>query len=102
MDYAVYIVACADGSLYTGIAIDVVKRLDEHNGAGTRGARYTAARRPVSLAYVARCGTRSAACKEEARIKSLSREAKLRLIASVGPDLANPSTARPHRTTEPV
>ena len=82
MTYAVYIVECADGTLYTGIATDVVRRLAEHNGAGPRGARYTSARRPVTLAYAAAFDTRSAACKEEARIKRLSREAKRALITA--------------------
>jgi putative endonuclease len=82
MAYAVYIVECADGTLYTGIATDVVRRLAEHNGAGTRGARYTSARRPVTLVYAATFETRSAACKEEARIKRLPRDAKRALIAA--------------------
>ncbi|MEL7544192.1 MAG: GIY-YIG nuclease family protein [Pseudomonadota bacterium] len=51
MAWFVYIVECADGTLYTGVATDVARRLDEHNGAGAKGkgARYTATRRPVAL-----------------------------------------------------
>jgi putative endonuclease len=82
MGYVVYIVRCADGSLYTGIATDAVRRLAEHNGLGTRGARYTAARRPVELVYLAAFEDRSSACKEEARIKRLTRAAKNALIAA--------------------
>lgn len=76
----VYVVRCADGTLYTGVARDVEKRLAEHNGAGTRGARYTAARRPVALVYRASFASRSLAQQEEARIKSLSRSDKQVLI----------------------
>jgi putative endonuclease len=86
MDYWVYIVECADGTFYTGIATDVQRRLLEHNGthkgARPKGARYTSARRPVSLVYHAVCGTRSAALREEIRIKGLTRLAKQVLIAA--------------------
>jgi putative endonuclease len=87
MAYAVYILRCADGTLYTGIATDIVRRVAEHNGEGTRGARYTSARRPVTLVYAAEWADRSAACKEEARIKRLSRHEKLALIATSAFDL---------------
>ena len=80
MSYWVYIVACADGTLYTGIAIDVARRLLEHNGDKPRGARYTSARRPVRLMYSAAFASRSEAQKEEARIKRLTRGDKQRLI----------------------
>ena len=95
MVYAVYIVECADGSLYTGIATDVQRRLLEHNGiagkstvrknhaARGKGARYTAARRPVILVLEMPFGTRSQAAKEEARIKRLSRDQKQLLISTV-------------------
>jgi putative endonuclease len=88
MNFSVYIVQCADGTLYTGIATDVTRRVDEHNGltpSGTksrRGAGYTSARRPVALVYAIILETRSAAAKEEARLKSLSRAQKLALIAA--------------------
>jgi putative endonuclease len=75
-------VRCADASLYTGVARDVGRRLAEHNGAGTRGARYTAARRPVCLVYQAAFANRSLAQQEEARIKALSRSEKQLLIAA--------------------
>jgi len=78
----VYIVRCADGTLYTGVAIDVAKRLAGHNGARANGARYTRSRRPVTLAYLETAANRSAACKRECRIKQLSRREKLALIAS--------------------
>jgi putative endonuclease len=77
--YHLYILRCADGSLYTGITVDVERRVREHNGSKL-GAKYTRSRRPVELVFSKRYGTRSAASKEEARIKVLTREEKLRLI----------------------
>jgi putative endonuclease len=77
----VYIVQCADGTLYTGISTDVNRRLHEHNHS-KKGAKYTKARRPVTLRYVIECYGRSEAAKEEARIKKLSRENKLSLFTS--------------------
>ena len=77
--YSVYLVRCADASLYCGIAIDVAARLVEHN-TGARGARYTRSRRPVTLVYSAPCGTRSDALKREIQIKRLPRAAKESLI----------------------
>ena len=79
--YSVYLVRCADGSLYCGIAIDVNARIAQHNGAKL-GARYTKSRRPVQLVYSEFCGTRSDALKREIRIKKLSRAEKERLIES--------------------
>jgi putative endonuclease len=84
----VYIVRCADGTLYTGVAIDVVRRVAEHNGMranGARavrdiGARYTRSRRPVKLAYQELAANRAAACKREYRIKQLTRREKIALI----------------------
>jgi putative endonuclease len=81
MAYRVYIVECADGTYYTGIATDVQRRLSEHNGAKPRGARYTSARRPVNLIYEATYETRSEALKAEIRIKRLTRREKEILVA---------------------
>ena len=86
MVYSLYIVECADGSYYTGIATDVERRISEHNGDKSpgsrgRGARYTAPRRPVSLVFAAHFQTRSDALKAEARIKRLTRSQKQQLIA---------------------
>lgn len=80
-DYSVYIVECADGSLYAGITKDVARRLAEHNGAKPKGARYTSGRRPVRLVFELRFASRSAALKEEARIKRLTRPQKDALVA---------------------
>ena len=77
----VYIVRCADKSLYTGIAKDVGRRLGQHN-AGT-ASRYTRSRLPVSLEYHEEQPNQSAALKRELAIKALSRTAKDKLIGSV-------------------
>jgi putative endonuclease len=77
--YHVYIITCADGSLYTGITTDVERRLHEHNST-SRGAKYTRSRRPVKLAVSWSVADRSAALREEARIKRLTRKQKLELI----------------------
>ena len=75
----VYIVKCKDGTLYTGVATDVARRVAEHN-TSPKGAKYTRARRPVTLAYFERASSRSAAGKREHEIKSLSRRDKLALV----------------------
>lgn len=77
----VYLVRCADGSLYCGVSNDLAKRVASHN-AGT-GAKYTRARGPVTLVWSRRCGTKSKACQHEYRIKQLSRTEKLRLAEQV-------------------
>ncbi len=79
MPYFVYIVQCSDNTLYTGIATDVHRRLDEHNNSD-KGAKYTRVRRPVELVYTETLEDRSSACKREYEIKKLKREEKLRLI----------------------
>ena len=73
----VYLLRCADDSLYCGWTTDVERRLAAHS-AGT-GSRYTRARLPVELAWSREMGSRSAAMREEARIKRLPRSEKLRL-----------------------
>ncbi len=75
----VYILRCADNTLYTGVAADVEKRVEQHN-AGT-GAKYTRGRGPVQPVYRELCPNRPAALRREAAIKKLTRAQKLRLIA---------------------
>ena len=74
----VYMVECSDGTIYTGTATDVNKRILTHNKG--KGAKYTKMRRPVVLKASFEAENRSEACKEEYRIKQLSREEKLILI----------------------
>lgn len=76
--YFVYILECADGSLYTGITTDLVRRLEEHK-AGT-ASRYTRAHGAVRMRYSEEQPSRSAALKREATIKRLPREKKLALM----------------------
>ncbi len=75
----VYMVFCADDTLYTGITTDLARRLREHNGSG-RGARYTRSRQPVRLAYYETHPSRSDAGKREACLKALGAKAKRRLV----------------------
>ena len=74
----VYLLRCGDDTLYCGWTTDIDRRLAAHR-SGT-ASRYTRSRRPVELAVVIPVANRSAARREEARIKRLTREAKLRLI----------------------
>ena len=83
--WSVYIVRCADGTLYTGIATDVARRVEEHNANNILAARYTRARRPVVLVYEEAAATRSAAGKREHEVKRMSREEK-EALASKGKD----------------
>jgi putative endonuclease len=79
-DAWVYILRCADGSLYTGWSSDVPRRLARHRCG--KASRYTASRLPVELALVLPMTDRTAARREEARIKALDRAGKLALIAA--------------------
>ncbi len=76
--WCVYVLECADGSLYTGITNDMLRRLDAHN----RGiaSRYTRARLPVTLRYTESQSDRSVASKREAAIKRMSRADKQTLL----------------------
>ena len=80
MKYYVYILKCADGTLYTGKTIDLEKRLLSHNGVKKGGAKYTSGRRPVVLVYYEILPTITDALKREAEIKRLSKLEKLKLI----------------------
>jgi putative endonuclease len=80
MTWSVYIVRCSDSSLYTGVAIDVERRVEEHQSQGPKAAKYVRGRAPLHLVYTREMGTRSEAMKEEWRIKQLSRAEKEALI----------------------
>lgn len=79
----VYMLRCSDGSLYTGWSADLERRLRSHQ-AGT-ASRYTASRRPVELVFSRPMPDRSAAMREEARIKRLDRAGKLALLPGAPP-----------------
>lgn len=76
----VYILRCNDNTLYTGVTTDVMRRLNEHNTCNTKGAKYTRARRPLTLVYQESCLNRSQACRREYDIKQLSKKAKEKII----------------------
>ncbi len=78
--WAVYIVRCADSSLYTGIAKNVEERINLHNAG--RGAKYTRSRRPVELVYFESVDNRATALRRELAIKRLERDDKKKLIES--------------------
>ena len=72
----VYMVACADDTLYTGITLDMKKRILQHNGLLKGGSKYVRSRRPASLVYLEKCQSRSEASKREIEIKTMTREQK--------------------------
>ena len=79
----VYMLRCADDTLYSGITTDPKRRLEEHNGIiKGKGAKYTAARRPVYLVYKQSCKDRSSAASKEAALKKLTRAEKEELLNS--------------------
>ena len=87
MDWSVYIIRCADDSLYTGVAIDVERRLEEHQSQGPRAAKYVRGRTPLQLVYSRVVGTRSEAMVEEYRIKQLGKLEKEQLIREHDSDM---------------
>ena len=90
--YYVYMVKCRDGTLYTGTAADVEKRIAVHNSG--KGAKYTRSRLPVTLVYQETVADKSAALKREIAIKRLPRIEKLQLIEKNLP-LGEGGTAEP-------
>jgi putative endonuclease len=77
-DHYVYVLACADGSLYTGYTTDVARRVAEHDAG--EGAKYTRGRTPVELVHVEAFDAKSAAMSREHEIKQLSRREKESLV----------------------
>ncbi len=88
MSWYLYILACADNTLYTGITTDLARRIQEHNAK--KGAFYTQNKTPVELVYQEAMSDQSAARKREAAIKQLTRKEKLELIGG---------TTKPQDTT---
>ena len=81
-NWTIYILRCADNSLYTGIAIDLENRIDEHNHCNKLGSKYIRPRRPAKLVYQETSDSRSSASRREAEIKKLSKAKKEILICS--------------------
>lgn len=80
MIWHVYIIRCADGTLYTGVSTDVARRLGEHSSGSPKSAKYLRGRGPLELVYSRKVGDRSEALIEERRIKGMTRPQKIRLI----------------------
>ena len=78
VSFYVYLLRCADGTLYTGYTDDPVRRTKVHNAG--KGAKYTRARLAVELVYQEACADKSAALRREYEIKQLTRVQKLKLI----------------------
>jgi putative endonuclease len=78
--FSVYMIRCANGDLYTGIARDVLRRLDEH-ARGNRGARFLRGKGPLTLVFTAVVGDRSAATRIEYLLKRMARSRKEALAA---------------------
>lgn len=78
-DWSCYLLECADGTYYAGVAPEVEERLRKHNAG--RGAKYTRGRRPVRLVWSHPCGSYAKARALEAHLKSCSRQKKRQLIA---------------------
>lgn len=76
--YYTYVLLTENNTLYCGYTDDVEKRFEEHKSGN--GAKYTRANKPVKIVYIAAFDTKSEAMKEECRIKSLSREEKLKFL----------------------
>ena len=76
--WLLYILRCGDGTLYTGIAVDVQARLEMHRSG--KGAKYTRGRGPLELVYTEVCGTHSDALKRELEVKALPTGEKRRLF----------------------
>jgi putative endonuclease len=83
MSWNVYILRCADDTLYTGICKDLRRRLEQHNQAGSTAAKYTRGRLPVQLIYSETQADRAAATIREMRIKKMSRAEKLQLAGAM-------------------
>ena len=80
--YYLYLLECADKTLYTGITTDLQRRVFEHN-ENKLGAKYTSARRPVKLVYSRKFKNRSTASKAESEIKKLTKAEKLELVKNL-------------------
>lgn len=79
-DWYLYLIRCRDGTLYTGISTDVVRRLAQHMGSRTAGSRYLKGRGPLTLVFQKKLGSMSLALKVERRVKRMSKARKEKLI----------------------
>lgn len=93
--WSVYLVRCGDGALYTGIATDVARRLEEHQAGGPRAARFLRGRGPLRVVFERRLGSQALALRVERAVKRLPKRAKETLVAE--PELLRPLLARARR-----
>ena len=89
-NWYLYILRCGDGTLYTGITMDVEKRLEAHRSG--KGAKYTRGRGPLELVYRESCGSHSDALKREIQIKRLGRTEKEKLLENSGSNVGTALT----------
>lgn len=82
MSYYVYLLRCADDTLYCGITTNLDRRIEEHNALTEKGAKYTRGRQPVALVYSELYDDRASASKREHEIKKLSKREKEQLITT--------------------
>jgi putative endonuclease len=83
LSWYVYLLECVDGTYYCGIAKDIDRRIEQHNGILPGGAKYTRTRRPVRLLASRICENKSAACSLEHTVKDAPREKKLEVLSSI-------------------
>jgi len=96
----VYVVRCADRTLYTGVATDAEKRVAVHNRG--RGARYTRSRLPVKLVYVEPAADRAAALRREHEIKRMDAARKRRMVSAATSRPQRNRSKRRDRTASPI
>jgi len=80
--WSIYLIRCKDNTLYTGIALDVKKRFEEHHAQGKRCAKYLRGKGPLKVVFAQEVGDKSEALKIERKIKALSKAEKEALIAN--------------------
>lgn len=78
-NWFLYILRCGDGSLYTGITVNIADRLEKHRSG--KGAKYTKGRGPLELVYQEKCGSHSHALKREYAMKQITKSEKEKLIS---------------------
>ena len=83
LDWHLYVIRCGDGTLYTGISTDVVRRFEEHISGGPKAAKYLRGRGPLVLVYSVQVGRKSSALKLERWVKALPRVRKDLLVAGL-------------------
>ncbi len=101
-DFSLYILRCADGSLYTGISTDVSRRIQEHQD-GTRGAKFLRGKGPLRLEFEQCVGSRGIASRIEYRVKQLGKSRKEQIISgesSLSELMAEPGANSPQASGE--